>query len=365
MAHGSKAAWTHAGGEAAAVTPAIASALLPLLRTMDAERSHGLALRALRAGLAGRAEARDDPRLATTLFGRALRNPIGLAAGFDKDAVALGPLARLGFGALEAGTVTPRPQRGNDKPRLFRLTGDRAVINRMGFNNQGLQAYLAHMVARPRDVLVGANVGINKDATDPAGDYAALVGAVAPHADYIVINVSSPNTPGLRDLQDEARLAAILGRVAAAVPDRPPLLVKLAPDLSDDAVAGVVETCVAGGVQGLVVCNTTIARPAGLRSRHQGEAGGLSGAPLMQPSTALLARVAGLAAGRLELVGAGGVTSGSDVLAKLMAGARLVQLYTALTYEGPALVGRIKRELLAALDAHGFATAADAVGQRR
>jgi dihydroorotate dehydrogenase len=345
------------------MTPAIASALTPLLRLIDAETAHGLALHALRAGLAGGDPAPDDPRLAMTLFGRTLRNPIGLAAGFDKNAVALRPLARLGFGALEAGTVTPRPQQGNPRPRMFRLGEDRAVINRLGFNNAGLDAYLARFADRPRDVLVGANVGINKDATDPERDYATLVEAVARMADYIVVNVSSPNTPGLRDLQAETRLRSILGAIAQAVPQRPPLLVKLAPDLAEAAVEAAVEAAIAGGAQGLIVSNTTIARPASLRSAHRHQPGGLSGAPLLAQSTALLARVAKLARGRLELVGVGGVASGADVLAKLMAGATLVQLYTAFAYAGPALIGRLKRELLAALDAHGFATAADAVGQ--
>jgi dihydroorotate dehydrogenase len=342
--------------------PDLASQLTPLLRVIEPERAHGLSLWALRAGLAGRDDGPDDPRLATNLFGRTLANPIGLAAGFDKDALVLRPLARLGFGALEAGTVTPRPQAGNPRPRLFRLGADRAVINRLGFNNRGLEAFLRNLARRPRGVLVGANVGINKDSTDPEGDYAKLVEAVRRDADYIVINVSSPNTPGLRDLQGEARLRAILQAIPRAA-SHPPLLVKLAPDLAEAATEAAVEICVAAGVNGLIVSNTTIARPASLRSPQRHQPGGLSGAPLLGPSTAMLARVARLASGRLELIGVGGVASGSDALAKLMAGARLVQLYTALAYDGPALIGRIKRELLAALDAHGFASAEAAVGQ--
>jgi dihydroorotate dehydrogenase len=345
------------------MTPALASSLMPMLRLIDPEQAHGLALRALALGLAGTDSGPDDRRLAVSVLGQHFRNPIGLAAGFDKDAVALAPLARLGFGFVEAGTVTPLPQPGNTRPRLFRLAEDRAVINRMGFNNAGLDAYLPRLAAFPRGLVpVGANVGINKEGADPERDYPALVAAVAGNADYIVINVSSPNTPGLRDLQGEERLRAILRAVAAAVPDHPPVLVKIAPDLSEDGVQAVVETCVDGRVQGLIVSNTTIARPPGLRSPHSRQAGGLSGAPLMEPSTRMLALAARAARGRLVLVGVGGISSGRDVLAKIRAGASLVQLYTALAYEGPAIIGRIRRELLAALDEQGFATITDAIG---
>ena len=206
------------------MTPALASRLLPLLRRVEPERAHDAALWALRFGLAGKAEATDDdPRLAVEALGRRFANPLGLAAGFDKNAVAVAALARLGFGFVETGTVTPRAQAGNPRPRLFRLAEDAAVINRMGFNNAGLDAYLARLASRPRGpVVVGANVGINKEGADPERDYPALVAAVAPHADYVVINVSSPNTPGLRDLQGEAQLRAILRAVAARVPERPP-----------------------------------------------------------------------------------------------------------------------------------------------
>jgi dihydroorotate dehydrogenase len=320
-------------------------------------------LRALALGLAGHDEGPDDPRLAIDALGLRFRNPIGLAAGFDKDAVALGPLARLGFGFVEAGTVTPRPQPGNPRPRLFRLTEDRAVINRMGFNNGGLDAYLANLGRYPRGpVPVGANVGINKEGADPERDYPALVAAVAPHADYVVVNVSSPNTPGLRDLQGEERLHAILAAIAAAVPARPPLLVKIAPDLSAQGLEAVVETAIAGGAQGLIVSNTTIARPKGLRSPQASQAGGLSGRPLFAPSTEMLRAAATLAHGRLTLIGVGGVSSGAEALAKIRAGASLVQLYTAFAYEGPSLVGRLRAELLEAMQAQGFATLAGAIG---
>lgn len=349
------------------MTPALASALMPLMRGMDPERAHGLALKALALGLAGADATPDDPVLATEALGLSFRNPIGLAAGFDKDAVAVGPLMRLGFGLVEPGTTTPRPQSGNPRPRLFRLNEDAAVINRMGMNNQGVSAFVGRLAAlkRPLPAVLGANIGINKEGADPERDYPALYAAVAPAADYVTINVSSPNTPGLRDLQGEARLAAILAAVAEArskAPKRPPVLVKIAPDLAEEAVPALVETCVANDVAGLIVSNTTIARPPGLRGLHRGETGGLSGAPLFEPSTALLRRVHGLARGRLTLIGCGGVSSGEQAYAKIRAGASLVQIYAAFAYAGPALVPRLKRDLAALLRRDGFRHVHEAVG---
>ncbi len=350
-------------GQTPRMTPSLASSLMPLLAHMDAERAHRLAITALRLGLAGRDRSADDIALRVRVMGIEFRNPIGLAAGFDKDAVAVRGLRRVGFGFIEAGTVTPLPQPGNPRPRVFRLTADRAVINRYGLNNAGLAAFVGRLRAVPRNgVRVGANVGINKEGAEPERDYPKLVAAVAPHVDYVVINVSSPNTPGLRDLQNEARLSAILAAVGEAVPRRPPLLVKVAPDLPEGGLEAIVEACVTHGVEGLVVSNTTVARPPTLRSAAATEAGGLSGAPLRDPSTRLLARAYRLSAGRLALIGCGGVSSGADILAKLRAGAGLVQLYTAFSYAGPALVPRLKRELSAALRQQGFARASDAVG---
>jgi len=341
----------------------LSAAILPLLRRIDAEQAHNIALRALRCGLAGANAAPDDPSLAITVLGRRFPNPIGLAAGFDKNAVAIAPLMRLGFGFIEAGTVTPRPQRGNPRPRLFRLQEDRAVINRLGFNNAGIDAFRRNLAAlgRRRAVPLGANLGINKEAADPLRDYPALLSAVAPFVDYAVVNVSSPNTPGLRDLQSEARLHAILEAIAA-VRNKPPVLVKIAPDLPPDGLASIVETCVASGVQGLIVCNTTITRPPGLRSPHANEPGGLSGAPLFSLSTRMLARAHLLARGRLTLIGVGGVASGADALEKIRAGASLVQLYTAFALAGPALIPAIKHELALGLRRAGFATIQDAIG---
>ena len=344
------------------MTPTIASALLPALRRIDPERAHRLALQALRLGLVGRGPAEDDPVLATTILGRTLRNPIGLAAGFDKDAVAAHGLLRLGFGAVELGTVTPRPQPGNPRPRLFRLEGG-AVINRMGMNNHGIGVFASRLTRlhAPPDALLGANVGINKEDADPHRDYPALVAAVAGHCAYVALNVSSPNTAGLRDLQGEAPLRAILQAVMA-LPERPPIFVKVAPDLSPGGLESIVEVAVECGIAGLIVSNTTVSRPASLRGRHIAQIGGLSGPPLMAPSTALLARAFRLAGGRLALIGCGGVASGADVLAKLRAGAAMVQLYAAFAVHGPALLPRMKADLAAALRREGFRTAAEAVG---
>jgi dihydroorotate dehydrogenase len=342
----------------------IASAALPLLRRIDPERAHTLALHALRWGLAGRRTAPDPPALGITVLGRRFSNPIGLAAGFDKNAAAGPALMQLGFGFVETGTVTPLPQTGNVRPRIFRLTPDDGIINRLGFNNLGMDVYRANLARlSSRSVVLGANVGINKDGAEPIRDYPALVAAVAPLVDYAVINVSSPNTPGLRDLQGEARLQAILTAVAA-VPDRPPILVKIAPDLSREGLASVVETCVAQGVQGLIVGNTTLSRPPGLRSPHASQAGGLSGRPLQALSNAMLARAFLLARNRLVLIGVGGVFTGRDVLTKIQAGASLVQLYTGFAYHGPGLIPRLKAELLSALRQERFATVQDAIGTR-
>ena len=345
------------------MTMLLASTLLPLLRWMDPERAHSLALQGLALSLAGRDRTTDDPRLQVTVLGKRFSNPLGLAAGFDMNAVAIAGLSAIGFGFVETGTVTPRPQAGNPRPRLFRLTEDRAVINRMGFNNAGLQAYVARLKARRMGgVPVGANVGINKEGAEPLRDYPALVQAVAPHADYVVVNVSSPNTPGLRDLQGEDRLRDILQAINAAVPNRPPLLVKLAPDLADAGLAAIVEACISERVDGLIISNTTISRPPGLKSPQVSQPGGLSGAPLFPLSTAVLRRVAEIAAGRLVLIGVGGVFSGADVLAKLRAGASLVQLYSGFAYGGPAMIPRLKRELLTALQEAGFPDVTAAIG---
>jgi dihydroorotate dehydrogenase len=342
----------------------LASAALPVLRLIDPERAHGIAIGALSRGLVPAARGPDHPALAVDCLGRRFSNPIGLAAGFDKNAAAGPSLLRLGFGFVETGSVTPRPQAGNPRPRIFRLTQDRGIINRLGFNNLGLSVYVANLARLSnRPIPLGANIGINKDGADPVRDYRALIEAVRTLVDYAVINVSSPNTPGLRDLQTEAHLRSILQAVSS-VARRPPILVKIAPDLSRDGLASVVETCVEQGVQGLIVGNTTLSRPAGLKSRHAAEAGGLSGLPLRPLSTAMLARAFMLARGRLVLIGAGGVFTGRDVLTKIQAGASLVQLYTSFAFHGPALIPRLKTELLAALGDVRLASVQDAIGTR-
>jgi dihydroorotate dehydrogenase len=289
-------------------------------------------------------------------------NPLGLAAGFDKDAVALRPLAALGFGFIEAGSVTLRAQPGNPRPRMFRLAADRAVINRMGMNGGGLEPFAQRLAAlAPRPVPVGANLGLNKDGADPDKDYAVLAARLAKLCDYLVINVSSPNTPGLRDLQAEERLAGIL-RSVMPVRGTTPVLVKVAPDLSEDGLAAIVEAAVAHSVAGLIVGNTTTSRPPTLRDPQAGQQGGLSGAPLAPLAEQMLRRTHRLAAGRLVLVGCGGIASGEDAYLRIRAGAALIQLYTAFAYAGPALVVRLLQDLAARLRADGFASVADAVG---
>jgi dihydroorotate dehydrogenase len=334
------------------------------LRALDPEDAHGLAIQALKAGLGPRGGA-DDPILATEIAGLALPNPIGLAAGFDKNAEAFGPMLRAGFGFAECGTVTPLPQAGNPRPRLFRLTEDRAVINRMGFNNAGLEAFAGRLDRRGPGV-VGANIGANKDAADRIGDYVTGLVRLWGRASYFTINISSPNTPGLRALQTRAALEELLGRLAEArdglpAEGRAPIFLKVAPDLEAGEPAAIVETVAAHALSGIIISNTTVSRPP-LASRFAGENGGLSGAPLKALALGMLRDFARAAAGRLVLIGAGGIGSGADAYARIRAGASAVQLYSALVFEGPGLVARIKRDLAARLRADGFARVRDAVG---
>jgi dihydroorotate dehydrogenase len=347
--------------------PAFLDVAQRLLRLLPPETAHRLTLRALAhmpPALLGKATV-DDPILGTCVFGLDFPNPIGLAAGFDKNAETFAPVLRLGFGFVEIGSVTPRPQAGNPRPRLFRLAADGAVINRMGFNNDGLAAVQTRLARRPtasRGIL-GANLGKNKESADAAADYTAGVRALAPLADYLVINVSSPNTPGLRALQGRAPLEALLAAVRAARGvEKPPLLLKIAPDLTEADKQDIAEVALAGGLDGLIVSNTTIARSPSLRGVAAKEVGGLSGQPLFQPSTAVLADMYHLTGGKLPLIGVGGISSGEEAYAKVRAGASLLQLYTALVYEGPGLIRRIKSDLAARLRADGFASIAEAVG---
>ncbi|HEX3500371.1 MAG TPA: quinone-dependent dihydroorotate dehydrogenase [Stellaceae bacterium] len=354
----------------------LARLALPLLRLLPPEAAHDLTLRALASGLVRAPAEAPDPLLRTNLWGRDFPNPIGLAAGFDKNALVPDAMLALGFGFVEIGSVTPRPQEGNPKPRIFRLAEDGAVINRLGFNNEGLAAVAARLSARPlarrravagRGGIVGANIGKNRDAPDAVADYVAGITAFAPLADYLVVNISSPNTPGLRELQRRREVTVLIERLLAArraaVPHKPPpLLVKIAPDLTEEERADLAEVALTSGIDGLIVSNTTVARPPGLRGGNAHEPGGLSGKPLFAPSTALLAEMHRRTKGRVTLIGVGGVASGTDAYAKIRAGASLVQLYTGLIYQGPALVARIKSELAARLRRDGFASVAAAVG---
>lgn len=343
---------------------ALADLVAPWLGLLTPETAHDVAIAALRYGLTGGNKVVDDPRLTVMGFGKTLRHPIGLAAGFDKNAVALAGLAGLGFGFIEAGTVTRRPQPGNPKPRLFRLAADRALINRMGFNNHGIEAFAAGLRRADRTVVpVGANLGLNKEGADPLTDYPLLVRAVADCADYIVINVSSPNTPGLRDLQAVDRLDAILAAIARDAGPHPALFVKLAPDLDEAALPDLVSLAIARGLAGLIISNTTLARPENLSHAARGEAGGLSGAPLFARSTRMLARVRLLAGDRLTLIGVGGVFTPEQAFTKLRAGADLVQVYSSFVYDGPAVIGRIVAGLGRLLDQYGCAGLAEVIGR--
>jgi dihydroorotate dehydrogenase len=341
---------------------------LALLRRFDPERAHGLSLLALRTGLAPLPGLVTSPRLATTLAGLSLPNPVGLAAGYDKNATAIAPLTRAGFGFIEVGAATPVAQEGNPKPRLYRLTEDRAAINRFGFNNQGMAAIAARLATRPAGpVPVGLNLGANKTSTDKAADFAAVLATCGPHVDFATVNVSSPNTEKLRDLQGPAALTALLARVMdtrAALARPIPVFLKIAPDLTDDELAALAEVALASGIAGIIATNTTLSR-TGLKSAHAAQAGGLSGAPLFEKSTRVLARLSQLTDGKLPLIGVGGIGNADQAYAKIRAGASAVQLYTAMVYGGITMAARIAQELDGLLAADGFGNVADAVGTGR
>ena len=343
----------------------LAALAQPLLRLLPPETAHCAAIEALKV-LAPRPGNPPDPRLAIRALGLAFPNPLGLAAGFDKNAELPAAMLNLGFGFVEVGTLTPRPQPGNPRPRLFRLGEDGAVINRFGFNNEGFERALARLARRPAGI-VGLNVGANKDSADRGADYALGVATFAPVADYFAINVSSPNTPGLRDLQRRAALDELVARVVAArerAAPRRPVLVKIAPDLDEREIEDVVAVVLARGCEGLIVSNTTLARPASLRSRHRGEAGGLSGRPLFEPSTGALARAYLASGGGLTLIGAGGIEDGATALAKIEAGASLVQLYTSLALKGIGVVDAVLDGLTRAVQ-EGGASGVGALRGRR
>ena len=335
------------------------------LRRLDPETAHQLAILALKIAPLP-APGADDPVLATTFAGLTLTNPVGLAAGLDKNGEALGGLSRLGFGFIECGSVTPLAQPGNPRPRLFRLSEDRAIINRMGFNNAGLEAFAAHLAARPAGAVVGANLGANKDTEDRAADYVAGLKRLRGLADYVTVNVSSPNTPGLRNLQGRAALDDLLGRLAEVRGgDATPVFLKIAPDLTGAEIGMIVEAALDHGIDALIVSNTTLDRPDTLRSPRRDEAGGLSGAPLRDRARAALRAAAEASNGRLPLIAVGGVDTGAEAYDRIRDGASAVQVYSALIYQGPGLVERIKRDLAACLRADGFASVRAAVGTAR
>ena len=339
----------------------------PVLRLLDPETAHGLAIKALKNNLVPRPASYEDSVLKTKVWNREFANPIGLAAGFDKNAEVVDSMLAQGFGFVEAGSVTARPQPGNPRPRLFRLKKDMAVINRIGSNSEGAHAMVDRLRGRQRVGVVGINLGKNKDSRDIASDYVEGILVLAPFADYMVLNVSSPNTPGLRKLQSREHLADLLAAVKVALAETalmppPPLLLKIAPDLTEDDKGDIAEVSLTVGIDGLIATNTTVERPASLADPHRVEAGGLSGPPLKVSSTGVLGEMYRLTNGALPIIGCGGVQSGTDAYAKIRAGASLVQLYSALVYLGLGAVNRIKRQLAELLKADGFANVAEAVG---
>ena len=340
---------------------------LSLLHRLDPEQGHGLALRALNWGLIPRPGAVTSPRLTQNLAGMDLPNPVGLAAGFDKNADALGPLSSVGFGFIEVGAATPKPQPGNPKPRLFRLSEDRAAINRFGFNNAGMEAITARLAERPKGAIIGINLGANKDSEDRARDFAVVLEHCGAHVDFATVNVSSPNTEKLRDLQGKAALTALLQGVLdvrQSLARQIPVFLKIAPDLDADGLGDVADVALNLGIDGIIATNTTLSRD-GLRDPQSHEAGGLSGAPLFERSTSILAQLSHITEGRIPLIGVGGVSNADQAYAKILAGASAVQLYTSLIYGGFSQVGEIVRGLEAHLARDGFASVSEAVGRDR
>ncbi|MEP2530886.1 quinone-dependent dihydroorotate dehydrogenase [Shimia sp.] len=337
------------------------------LHSIDPEAAHGWALRALQLGLAPAPGKLTSSRLKTNLAGISLPNPVGLAAGFDKNSTVLNGLSRAGFGFYEVGAATPHPQPGNPKPRLFRLTEDQAAINRFGFNNDGMDAIAARLSDRPKQAVIGLNLGANKDSEDRAADFAKVLACCGQHLDFATVNVSSPNTEKLRDLQGKSALTALLTGVLDVrngLETRIPVFLKIAPDLSQSELAEIAEVAFDTGIDGIITTNTTLSRD-GLASAHRDEAGGLSGKPLFSSSTKVLARMSQLTDGKIPLIGVGGISTAEDAFAKICAGASAVQLYTALVYGGLSMVQDIVQGLDALLERDGFKNVADAVGSKR
>jgi len=344
----------------------------PLLHKIDPETAHRLTLKALKTGIMPCPSRVDDPRLKITLWDRVFPNPVGLAAGFDKNAEVVGPMLKIGFGFVEAGTVTPRPQEGNPRPRVFRAANDGAVINRMGFPNEGVESFRHNIEkffeTKPRPPgIVGINIGMNKGVDDPAKDYCALVRTLGPYADYLTVNISSPNTPGLRNLQARENLMPLLARIMeerakSCGKNAPPLLVKLAPDLTDDQLKDVAACLMESGVDGVILGNTTLDRPEFLPTPFREQQGGLSGRPLTRKSTDIIRKFYQHTHGKMPIIGAGGISSAQDAYDKIRAGASLIQLYTALVFHGPELVGDILNGLSQRLQKDGIDHISKATG---
>ncbi len=340
---------------------------LAALHRLDPETAHGLSIKALTLGLAPTPGPVTSDRLNTRVAGLDLPNPVGLAAGFDKNGEALLPLSRAGFGFIEVGAVTPRPQPGNPKPRLFRLTEDRAAINRFGFNNEGMEVMAARLAQRPKDAVIGLNLGANKDSDDRPGDFAKVLAHCAAHLDFATVNVSSPNTEKLRDLQGKAALTSLLSGVIEtrnALPRPIPIFLKIAPDLTEAELQDIADVARETGVDAVIATNTTLSRD-GLRSAHKDQAGGLSGAPLFEKSTRVLAQLSQLTGADIPLIGVGGISTAEQAYAKICAGASAVQFYTAMVYGGISLAADIAQGLDALLARDGFASVAQAVGSKR
>ena len=337
--------------------------IVAILRLLPPEMAHHVTVElAARFGLFVPRAPADDPRLAVNVLGIDFPNPVGLAAGFDKNARAFRAMLRQGFGHVECGTVTPRAQPGNPSPRMYRLWEDRAIVNRMGFDNDGME-WVSARLARGHKGVIGINIGANRDSSDRIADYRAAFAKLAPLADYVAVNVSSPNTPGLRGLQQKDELTALLDSLVEIRGGlKVPLLLKIAPDLDEHALDDIAAVVLECGIEGIIVTNTTIARAASLNSKHASQPGGLSGRPLFEPSTRVLAGMRRRLGAKLVLVGVGGISSGADAYRKIRAGASLVQLYTALVYEGGGLVTRIKRDLVELMERDGFKSISEAVG---
>lgn len=344
----------------------------PFMRMLPPETAHELTLWTLKSGIAATffAQKAEDPEsLNIGAFGLKFPNPVGMAAGFDKNALVPLQILQLGFGFTEAGTVTPRPQIGNPRPRIFRLSEDQGIINRLGFNNEGLEVFLPRMMQLLGfGGIVGANLGANKDSEDRVQDYVAGLRSLLGYADYFTINVSSPNTPGLRGLQSKDELTELIERLieirAEVEEDGPktPLLLKIAPDVTDDELVDITDVVVANHIDGLIIGNTTIAERENLTSKNAGETGGLSGRPLFDLSTRRLRQAHRLTKGKIALVGVGGIASGREAYEKILSGASLVQLYSAMTYQGPGLVKRIKKDMVACMESDGYKSITEAVG---